>query len=96
MRNTTESVRQQIVAMYEAGERIDAIEKQLGVTRSSIYYALKQANVAPSRAKVSMRLRGSHVELAELYATLEAYESRVRQLEQFIVDAGLQVPEVTQ
>lgn len=89
-----EQTRQQIVERYMAGERIDVIERELGVTRSSIYYALERADVAPSRVKQTRRLRGDQVDLKPLYALITAQEERIAQLEELLTKAGIDIPDL--
>lgn len=83
---------ERIATMYMDGEKITTIEKDLGVSRSSIYYALKKLGVAPERAKPAVRLRGDDHDLQTWVMLAESLQERVRQLEDFVSEAGLTVP----
>ena len=91
MRNLIET-RKQIVAMYERGDRIDDIESTLGVSRSSIYYALDRAGVAPARAKQKRRLKGTEEDLRALYELLEQMESYNAVLAETLEAHGIEIP----
>ncbi len=85
----TSEIAAKILEMYQAGEKISTIEDNLGVSRSSIYYTLEKAAVAPNRAKRGRRLRGDDHDLVRLYVVIEAQEARIAYLEQTLQEAGV-------
>jgi hypothetical protein len=79
-----ESVRQQIIERYLAGDKITVIESATGVSRPTIYTYIKDAGYTPARATktkpvhtrdVMEQLAEANQEIGRLQARLEiAYE----------------------
>jgi len=79
-----------IVAAYQKGVKLRAIEEEFGVTRSQIYWVLQQQKVAPQRTKPKSRLDdGNDQTLVRLYEVLEAQDQRIQELETILAANGL-------
>ena len=77
----SEAERAAIVEAYERGEKIAAIQKRFDIPRSTGYWTLGQAPVAPKRMQRGRRLVGNDQELAQLYQLIEAQAARIAELE---------------
>lgn len=75
-----------IIADYKAGKKLRIIEETHGVTRSQVYWALKQGSVAPQRTKPKSRLDdGAEATVMRLYEIVEAQDKRLEQLDELVV-----------
>lgn len=88
-----DATKQAIIKAYQAGKKIRDIEEDLHVSRSTIYWVLERAAIAPTRIKRKSRLSGDTHDLVQLYTVVEAQEARIELLEDFIRASGLEVPE---
>lgn len=86
-----DETRAAIVAAYQRGEKIQAIQDRHGIPRASIYWVLEQAEVTPDRVKRGVRLAGDNQQLAQLYDLINAQHERIIQLEERLRSLGEQV-----
>lgn len=77
----SEADRTAIVEAYGRGEKLSTIQQRHSVPRSTIYWVLEQAQVAPNRMQRGRRLVGNDQELAQLYDLIEAQAERIAELE---------------
>lgn len=77
--------RERVCAMYQAGERIKAIQEETSLSRPTIYWVLRTENVLPDRkprldtltAKELLEaLRASEQEVGRLQAELDRLKGR--------------------
>lgn len=89
-----EEVQQAVIAAYNEGRKLRTIEEAFGLTRSQVYWVLQQSESAPIRTKPKSRLEdGDERTIVRLYEVVEAQDQRIQQLEAFIRDNGLDVPD---
>jgi transposase-like protein len=88
-----QQIREQIVADYKAGKRVQDIENEHGLKRATLYYILDQAGILPDRANRGEKLKGNTEQLAALFELLSAQETYVASLEKLLNDNGITIPE---
>ena len=93
--NHPESVKQQVIERYLAGEKISIIESSTGVSKPTIYTYIKLAGYTPSRATktkpvhardVMEQLAEANQEIGRLQAKLEAALEQLEQLKKIDTD----------
>jgi transposase-like protein len=75
-RKHDEATRQRVVEMYKAGAKMDAIERETGVPRPTVYLILEEKGVGPSRLPTLARRAGGGVEFV-MARLLETHEELV-------------------
>lgn len=73
-------VKAKVIEAYERGDKIRDIELALDVPRSTIYWILEQAELAPNRAQRGRRIAGNDQQLANLYALITSQDATIREL----------------
>lgn len=95
--NHPESVKQQVIERYLAGEKIALIESSTGVSKPTIYTYIKLAGYTPSRATktkpvyvrdVMEQLAEANQEIGRLQAKLEVALEELEQLKEIDTDTS--------
>jgi transposase len=71
----------EVVAAYNAGDKIETIERTFGLPRATIYYLLAQADVTPKRQKQRHRMAMNGQQVARLLAAIQEQEATISALE---------------
>lgn len=81
----SDTTKDRVVEMYQAGARTVDIEKETGVPRPSIYMILRQQGISPSRQKARVPMNLTIDQLLEQLAardrTIGRLQARIEDLE---------------
>lgn len=98
-KTVSDSTAEQIISLYQAGERLIEITRQTGVPRATIYWVLRRNGIHPNRAtkpssesmsvhEVLDRLMASEREVATLQERLAVAQRTIEMLSGQLTQAG--------
>lgn len=70
-----------IIAAYQRGDRIEQMEQEFGVGRSTIYHILRRTGVQPNRSRHELRDAANDATIAALYELIMFQDRRIVELE---------------